>query len=490
LPRSLVGCGNVRDRVLLSTKLFFGAGAIAEGVKNTAFNVFLLFYYNQVLGVSGTWTGTAIFLALCVDAVMDPLVGSLSDGWSSRLGRRHPFMYAAAVPMGMCFFLIFFPPVGLSERGLFLWLLVFAVGVRSSMTLYMLPSNAMVPELTQSYDERTALVSWRYLFGWLGGIGISLVGYLHFFASRGGAIDGRLDPSGYAGFGLVCALLVAAAILTSSLGTHHLIPGLVQPASRGAFTPRRFAGELRSVLAIRSYRALLAAALFASVAGGFGDVVGLYVNTYFWELSSAQIATLVYALVPSVVFAFLVARPLSQRFDKKRAALGIAAFAIAIAPLLIFLRLLDWLPSNGDPRLLPLIIAHSVMSVACVVAIGIIVASMLADVVDEGEVATGLRQEGMFTATISFAAKATSGFGGLVAGIALDAIAFPRGAAPGSVPAEKVAALGLAVGPGLVALYLLTLFFLSRYRITRERHREILDELDRRRERAALSPSA
>ena len=84
-------------------------GSIAEGVKNTAFNVFLLFYYNQVLGVSGTLTGTAIFLALCVDAVADPLIGSLSDGWRSRLGRRHPFMYAAALPMAVCFALLFLP---------------------------------------------------------------------------------------------------------------------------------------------------------------------------------------------------------------------------------------------------------------------------------------------------------------------------------------------------------------------------------------------
>ncbi len=473
------------NHVQLSTKLFFGVGAIAEGVKNTAFNVFLLFYYNQVLGVSGTRTGMAIFLALCVDAVMDPLIGSISDGWRSRFGRRHPFMYAAALPMGLCFFLLFLPPAGLSQRGLFVWLLAFAVGVRLSMTLYMLPSNAMVPELTPDYDERTALVSWRYLFGWFGGIGISLAGYLHFFASPDGAIDGRLDPSGYAGFGLACALIVASAILASSLGTHPMIPRLKQPVSHVAFTARRFFGEVRSVLAIRSYRALLAAALFASVAGGFSDVVGLYVNTYFWELSSAQIAAMVYALVASVVFAFLVAHRLATRFDKKRAAVAIASFAIAIAPLLIFLRLIGWLPPNGSAWLLPLIVAHSVVFVTCVVAIGIIVASMLADVVDEGELASGLRQEGMFTATISFTAKATSGFGGLVAGIALDAIAFPRGAAPGSVPAGKLAALGLAVGPGLVVLYLLTLFFLSRYGITRERHRETLRALDRRRERVA-----
>ena len=97
-------------RVPLATRVLFGVGSIAEGVKNTAFNVFLLFYYNQVLGVSGTLTGTAIFLALCVDAVADPLIGSLSDGWRSRLGRRHPFMYAAALPMAVCFALLFLPP--------------------------------------------------------------------------------------------------------------------------------------------------------------------------------------------------------------------------------------------------------------------------------------------------------------------------------------------------------------------------------------------
>ncbi len=470
-----------QGRVPLATKLFFGSGALAEGVKNAAFNTFLLFYYNQVLGVSGTWTGAAIFLALCVDAVADPLIGSLSDGWRSRLGRRHPFMYAAALPMAVCFFLLFSPPAGLGERGLFAWLLVFAIGVRFSMTLYMLPSNAMAPELTSDYDERTALVSWRYLFGWTGALAITLLGLLFFFASPDGTRDGRLDPRGYVGFGLTCAVLVAAAILTSAAGTHRLIPALARPAQGGGLTARRFAGDVRDVLANRSYRNLVGAALFAAVAGGFGDVVGLYVNTYFWEFTTEQIASIVYGSAPAVLFGMLAARPLSKRFDKKGAALGIAVFAVAIAPLPIFLRLLGWLPANGHPVLLPLIVVHTLTSVACVVAIGIIVSSMLADVVDEGELATGKRQEGMFTATISFAAKGTSGLGGLFAGIALDAIGFPRGADPGAVPADKVAALGFAVGPGLVLLYVVMLWFLARYRITRERHGEILAELERAR---------
>jgi glycoside/pentoside/hexuronide:cation symporter, GPH family len=464
-------------RVPTSTRVLFGVGAIAEGVKNTAFNVFLLFYYNQVLGVSGTWTGVAIFLALCVDAIADPLIGSLSDGWRSRFGRRHPFMYAAALPMAVCFALLFLPPDGLSERALAAWLLVFAVGVRVSMTLYVLPSNAMVPELTSDYDERTGLVAWRFLFGWLGGIGISLAGYLVFFASRG-VVDGRLDPSRYAGFGLACAVTVAAAILASAAGTHRVIPQLARAAEGPGFSLARFAGELRDVLAVGSYRTLIGAALFAAVAGGFSDVVGLYVNTYFWEFSSEQIAVLVYGLVPGVILSFLVARPLSERFDKKRASLALAWFAVCFGPLPIFLRLIGWFPENGDRLLLPLILCHGVISVALVVSIGITVSSMLADVADEGELRSGKRQEGMFNATISLAMKATSGLGGLVAGISLDLISFPRGADPGSVAPDKVTALGFAVGPGLLALYFVTLAFLARYPITRARHREILDALD------------
>ncbi|HVH08010.1 MAG TPA: hypothetical protein VNE71_18600, partial [Myxococcota bacterium] len=91
-----------------------------------------------------------------------------------------------------------------------------------------------------------------------------------------------------------------------------------------------------------------------------------------------------------------------------------------------------------------------------------------------------------FQAAVAFAVKAASGLGGFFAGVALDVIAFPRGADAGPVTPDKVRALGLAVGPGLMAFYFLTLFFMTRYRITRARHREVLAELERR--NAARTP--
>ena len=76
----------------IEKKIGYGIGQLSDGIKNVSFTVFLFFFYNQVLGLSGFLTGTAAMLALIVDAVTDPMIGQLSDRYQSRLGRRHPFM--------------------------------------------------------------------------------------------------------------------------------------------------------------------------------------------------------------------------------------------------------------------------------------------------------------------------------------------------------------------------------------------------------------
>jgi Na+/melibiose symporter-like transporter len=109
---------------------------------------------------------------------------------------------------------------------------------------------------------------------------------------------------------------------------------------------------------------------------------------------------------------------------------------------------------------------------------------MIMDSVDENELATGLRQEGIFVSAIAFMNKAVSGFGNFVGGILLDVIGFPRGAAQaavGVVPEETVMLLGLLQGPGMMFFYLGSLIFLARYTISRERYREIIHQLDLRR---------
>ena len=102
-------------RLSTATKLAYGVGQLAEGVKSTAFSVFLLFYYNQVLGLPGAWTGLALGLATVFDAVIDPFMGSVSDSFRHRWGRRHLFMYAAVLPLAVSFMLLFVPPACLGD---------------------------------------------------------------------------------------------------------------------------------------------------------------------------------------------------------------------------------------------------------------------------------------------------------------------------------------------------------------------------------------
>lgn len=469
-----------RARLPLPTKLTYGFGSIAEGIKDAAFKTFLLFYYNQVLGLPGWMGGAAAAIALAVDAVTDPLIGSLSDSTRTRWGRRHPFMYAAPLPMGLSFLLLFHPPEGLSTTGLFLWLTTFSVLVRASMTLYSIPSNSLVAELTPDYDERTSLVAYRYLFGWIGGGGMTLLAYLWFLSPGGTLADSLRDPSGYGAWSLTGAALIVTAIFTCAVGTHHLIPRLKRPARVARFTLRRFRGEVRDALAIPSYRALIVAALFASVGGAFTDVFGLYLNTYFWEFTSTQMAAFVPGVVVGVACGVTVARPISMRWDKRTAALRFATFAVFVGPLPIFLRLADLMPTNGSDLLLAILVTHAGFLVMCAVAIGILIGSMISDTVDQNELRTGKRQEGIFASAIAFSAKAASGVGTLLAGISLDLIAFPRpeaGAPQPTVAAEQALALGWIVGPGLFSLWLCTLYCLSRYRLTRAEHNRIRTEL-------------
>ena len=200
------------DRVRLSIKLIYGSGQFAEGVKNAAFATFVLLYYNQVLGLSGTLAGLAIFIALCFDAITDPVVGSISDNFKSRWGRRHPFMYAAAIPMAFSFYFLFAPPEELSSGALFAWMTVFTVLVRGSMTLYYVPHLALGAELSDHYTERTSIVAYRWIFSVFGHLAVIISAFAIFFVDVDGQ-SGDLVAENYPPFAFALAIVVVVSIL-------------------------------------------------------------------------------------------------------------------------------------------------------------------------------------------------------------------------------------------------------------------------------------
>ncbi len=140
------------------TKLFYGFGSVAFGIKDNGFQTILLLFYNQVIGLPAQLVGAAIMMALFIDAFLDPIVGQISDNLRTRWGRRHPFMYASALPVAVSYLLLWNPPHW-SQTAMFFYLVAVAVVVRTFITCYEIPSAALAPELTDDYDQRTAFLS-------------------------------------------------------------------------------------------------------------------------------------------------------------------------------------------------------------------------------------------------------------------------------------------------------------------------------------------
>lgn len=158
----------------LATKIYYGFGAVANGAKSNGFNYLLLFYYSQVIGLRADLVSLGILIALVFDAISDPLVGFISDNFHSRWGRRHPFMYASGIPVSIAYYFLWSPPEW-DQTGLFLYFVCIAVLIRTLITFYEIPATALVAELTDDYDERTEMMSFRYFFGWWGGLTMAVL---------------------------------------------------------------------------------------------------------------------------------------------------------------------------------------------------------------------------------------------------------------------------------------------------------------------------
>jgi Na+/melibiose symporter-like transporter len=356
---------------------------------------------------------------------------------------------------------------------LFGWLLGFAILLRVSLTFYAVPSNAMAAEMSSDYDERTEIISIRFFFGWMAGLGVAVAGYVLFFNTKTSGVDGRMLPQSYADFGLVCALMAGAAILVCALGTQKA----ARPNPNRDDHKSHLWDDVRIVWRNPSFRALVVSAIFSAGAWGYINAVGYYVNTYFWGLTGDQLGILTLGMVLSVIAAAIIAPVIGSVWDKKTTAVWLAAFAIAFGPAPIVLRLAGWFPDNGTRELIALLFFHVVILVTALIAINILTASMVADLTDQGEQDSGRRLEGAFTSIIVFSIKASSGIGTLLAGITLDAIRFPRQQQIVDVPAETVQTLGTAYAPAIMALYCISLYFLSRYRLHRADHARILQDI-------------
>ncbi len=460
------------ERLPRSLKILNGFGSIAYGVKDNGFSVFLLIFYNQVLGLDAGLVGAVIMGALIFDAFADPIIGELSDRTQSRWGRRLPWLYASAIPLGISWMLLWHPPE-MSDAMLVLWLFGTAVVVRTLVSMCEVPSVALVPELTSDYDERTRLMRYRFLFGWAGGLLILILAYGVFFAGEGGVTN----RAGYDAYSLCGALMIVGAVLVSALGQHKRVarPSPPRPPSQGLGHTIR---EMKATLSNRPFLWLVFAALFGLVNQGITFAMTNYLLTFLWQLSTNELTIYALILFASMIIAFLIVPSVSARLGKKNAAMAFAIFALAVNSAIYALWLLDLVPgapANPDVRLM---FGLVIFSNSASISMMILTSSMMADVVEASQLETGRRSEGLFYAGYFFMQKCAIGVGTFVAGMIVSLSALPQGAIAGQVDAEVLDRMALGYMLVILVIGITGILVLRHFPITRESHNERLRALN------------
>lgn len=469
------------------TVFWYGIGQAAEGIKNHAFTAFLLFYYTSVLGLSGTLAGMALMIALLFDAFTDPLIAVLSDKTHSRWGRRHPYMYLSAVPLGIFFWCVFAPPEGLAETfgvsqetALFWWLLTFVILTRAAMTLYHVPHLALGAELSDDFDERTRVVTARSFLSFVGaalcGVGYFVLVDLYKSPEYS---DPRLNPVPYVIFSAIFGALITFLVFASAWWTRDRIPLLKEPDEKSvqANVVTGLFRDLSETLKLQSFRALFLGFTLCFLSFGVANALGAHNAVYFWHISLEIQFLLGIGGAIGLMIGMVFWRGYAVRHDKKPAFLiGLFIFTIFAAPPPLF-KAMGYFPAETSAIYIPLLFALTFLYSFGIAAAMVVTGSMMADITDEDELLHQRRREGIFFGSLSFSAKAASGLGTVIAGAAYDFVGLYQGLDPADAAPEISVQLGLITGGVILVLVGVSAIYFKDYNLTRDRHEKIQGQL-------------
>ena len=447
-------------KVPLRTKILYGVGDVAVNIKTTSLNQFLLFYYADVLLVAPTLIGAALFVGKVWDAITDPIMGYVSDTTRSVWGRRRPYVAAAAVPIGVCYYFLFAPPVT-SAWALTVYLALAFIFLDTFFTMFATPYMAWGAELARDYHDRTVVVQVRGLFGVLGGV---LGATLPVLIAQQFA-DQRV---GYSRMALMLGLLMAVSALITGLG----VKDQPQPQAPKA-SMRHFIGGLRGTFSNQQFTIVFATFCLMTSASAIGQSIQLIVVKYRLDMYDFfPVIALVFALSFAASFPLWLA--ISRRIGKHRGLmLGLALSCVTP---------FGWLIVQPGQQALMLLfmVAGGITTGSLTLAV-----SQAADVIDVDELVSGEKRAGAYFGIWTLGLKGANAAGTLLGGLLLSVVGY----VPQAVQhPDTLWWLVMLVGPVQAVVHLIGLLIFRRMQLTGDQVAEIQAVLNARREEA-LGPA-
>lgn len=453
----------------MKVRAAWGLGGWADNFIFQILIILALPIYNIEMGIDPVWVGVALMIPRLFDAITDPLMGNISDNTRTKWGRRRPWIFAGAALSAILLPLLWMPPFS-GKMGAIIYFGIISTIYALAYTMFVVPYTALGFELTEDYDERTKVISWRMYIGLIAGLCIPNL----YVWCQSDLFGGDI---------LTGARWVATLVGLSVLITGCLPAILCREKIAAKPQPKIKLGKaILETVKDKPFRLLLSGYIIIITGLLTSAAVTLYVNIYHVFGGDKKLAAEVSALggMAGVVAAYLgvrIAGWISAKTGKRETMIGGLGLALLSVGSMIFtmrpgFEVVEVFGLKFHPQTLSFFF-YGMGQQAC----WLMIDSMTADVCDEDELRTGLRREGMFGAVKSLALKAGVALTGLTGGLVIK-LAGASDASQGVSPevAQTLKALFVSIQSiGLVAGILVFVFYpISRAKS--EETRRILDQ--------------
>jgi GPH family glycoside/pentoside/hexuronide:cation symporter len=456
------------------TKFIYGLGDWGTSAATAIRNLYWLFFLVSVVGLRAELAGVVILVGRLWDSINDPLVGMLSDRMHTRWGRRRPFLLYGAVPFGLSFFLLFLIPPIESELWLAIYYGLVYLIFDTTFTILNVPYIALTSELTEDYDERSSLAGWRIATAILAALVASATFKLIAEDVFGEWFNQILDLSS--------ALQAGYAVTAALAGITFIIPPLILfmvirepkgvPIDTSPFKPWK---TFKEVFSNRPFR--IAAAVYL-LSFSTADVV---VSVLLWFLIfyvrvQRGYDSLILAIVLGIGFLTMpLTVKLMRSFGKRN------TYIVSMSIYAIVLLIISQAPPGGQL----FVIIAAIFAGFGYGAISVIPWAMVADVVEEDELKTGKRREGVYSGYLVFFRKLATALTIFAVTQILARTGFIGGTTGSQVyieqPESALLALRLLVGVIPSVMLVFSILIAWRYPLDRATHDAMRRELAKRR---------
>ena len=438
------------------TKWLYGFGDIGFSLTSTILAAYFAIFLTDVVGLTPATAAASIFIGRSWDYINDPIIGHISDRTRTRWGRRRPFLLFGALPFALAFTLLWVRPPWESPAALAAYYAVAYLVFDAAATFVYMPYYALTPELTNDYDERTTLTSYRMFFSILGSLIAFIVPVM---------IVGSIQPesvSRFAVMGIVFAVASALPLLSVFFGTRE------RPEYMAQEQPK-LKESLKAAYQNRPFVFGAVIFLITWVSMDILQTTLLYFIKYIVQ-REAESDIIMGTIFVTAIFALPFWNWVSKRYSKRWAYILGVAFWAAVQMVLISL--------NPDSPV-PLILFLCVLAGIGVGAAHVLPWAIIPDAIEWDEWKTGERHEGTFYSLITLAQKVASSIAVPLALLVLDATGYIANAA--QQPESAVWGIRIVIGPIPALLLGAGIIFALKYPLSRKEFSSLVEDLEARR---------